>query len=208
MFSQFIYIFPIGCHLPLLTVVFSLMYLYIWFYLYLFFSPLWLLNFELLLKLLFPLQSYKRNYSIFSPVIFMAFFFFLHLSLIHLEFNLWLNFISTLLFIPATYYTTYLPIDLICHLYHTLSSYICIFGFISELYVLLTSLFIHLQHTFNCWDETWTLLSLKTNIPSLLFFRLFLTKIFPCFFESEFLLEINFYLVPEKRILLELHTVL
>lgn len=147
-----------------------------------FFSPLRLLNFEVLLKLLFPLQSYKRNYSILSSIISMALFYTFK-PLIQLEFNLWLNFIiSTLLFILATYCTTYLAFDLICHFYHILSSHICIFGFISELYVLLTSLFIHLQHTFNWWDDIWPLLSLKTNIPSLLFFRVFLTKIFTCFF--------------------------
>lgn len=147
-----------------------------------FFSPLRLLNFEVLLKLLFPLQSYKRNYSILSSIISMALFYTFK-PLIHLEFNLWLNFIiSTLLFILATYCTTYLPFDLICHLYHILSSHICLFGFISELYVLLTSLFIHLQHTFNWLDDIWPLLSLKTNIPSFLFFRVFLTKIFTCLF--------------------------
>lgn len=170
-----------------------------------FFSPLWLLNFEVLLKLLFPLQSYKRNYSLLSSIISVALFYTLK-SLIHLEFNLWLNFIiSTLLFIPATYCTTYLPFDM-PPLSYTQFSYMYIWVYFWTLCSVDQS--VHWLTAYFCWDEIWPLLSLKTNIPSLLFFRVFLAKIFTCFFESEFLLEINFYLVPEKKILLELHTIL
>lgn len=147
-----------------------------------FFSPLWLLNFEVLLKLLFPLQSYKRNYSLLSSIISVALFYTLK-SLIHLEFNLWLNFVFLHCFL---YQLLIVPLicPLICRLYHTLSSQICIFGFISELYILLTSLFIHLQHTFV--EMKYGLYYLLKLIFPHCSFSVSLAKIFTCFFKSEF----------------------
>lgn len=91
-----------------------------------FFSPLWLLNFELLLKLLFPLQSYKRNYSIFSPVIFMAFFLYICLwSIWNLTCGLILLFLHCflyqLLIIPLTcpliWYVTFIIHSVLIYVY-------------------------------------------------------------------------------------------
>ena len=173
-----------------------------------FFSPLRLLNFEVLLKLLFPLQSDKRNYSILSSIVSMALFYTFK-PLIHLEVNLWLNFIiSTLLFILATYCTTYLPFDLIFHLYHILSIiYVCLGLFLNFMF---------------CWPVcsfTYSILLtgemtyglyylLKLIFPHCSFSEFSWLKFSLAFFESQFLLEISFCLVPEKTILLELHTIL
>lgn len=85
-------------------------------------------------------------------------------------------------FYTATHYITYFPhwFDMSPSV-HSVLMYG--FGFISRLYSLFISLLIHLQYIFNWGYVIWLLLSLKSSIPSLLSFRLFLT-IFICFFES------------------------
>lgn len=92
-FSHFLYVFPMyysSLNIDFGGIVHMKFYLYIFLFIN-FFSPLWLLNFESLLKLSVPLQSCKGAVPYYHSLL--LWFCCIVLSLNQLELNLWFNFI-------------------------------------------------------------------------------------------------------------------